>query len=124
MSGPTLTPADLDSLRQQIEVDPDDLTDEQVTHLLAALDLAGEALNLRPPVEGEDLLDVRQRRAAAIILCSIDLPAEMGAWARQVGAAAALLPGLTTGDVALGSRAAGLRLAQGLIAEMLSESGE
>ncbi len=116
-----MTRDDIDRLRQKLEVDSDDMTDAQVTDLLAALDLAKKALNLRPPAAGTDLLDPRQRRAAAIILCSIDLPAEMGAWAALVGAAAALLPGITTGDVTLGSRDVGLRRARDLLDEMLGE---
>lgn len=117
-----MTHDDIDRLRRLIEVETDDLSDAQASDLLQALDLADRALNLCPPTDGVDLLDPRQRRAAAIILCSIDLPAEMGAWAALVGAAAALMPGLTTGDVTLGSRDGGLRHARALLDEMLGEN--
>lgn len=116
-----LTHDDIDSLRQELEDGGGDLGYAQVRYVLAALDLATLALNLRPPPAGEDLLDPRQRRAVAIILCSIDLPAEMGAWAALVGTAATLTPGLTTGDITMGSRDDGLRRARDLLDEMLGE---
>lgn len=117
-----LTHDAIEDLRRKLEVDSDDLTDAQVTALLTALDLAEEALNIRPPVDGADLLDRRQRRAAAIILCAVDLPCEMVAWARQIGGAVMLQPGLTTADITLGSRDAGLRQARALLDDMLGET--
>lgn len=71
-----------------------------------------------------DLLDRRQRHAAALLLSAIDLPAPAGAWARAAIAAAKVCPGIKITEVQLNSRVAALTQARDLIDEMLREAAE
>lgn len=66
-------------------------------------------------------LDPRQRRAAAFLLMAVDLPQELGAFARTMLEAARVAPGMTMGDMGEQSRINCLRMAKGLIDEMLAE---
>ena len=68
-----------------------------------------------------DLVDRRQRLAAAILLSAIDLPAPAATAAKTYMAAAKVCPGVTVADVRLGHRRDGLRRAARLIAELLAE---
>jgi hypothetical protein len=68
-----------------------------------------------------DLLDRRQREAAALLLSAIDLPANLTAWALQIKQAARVCPGVTINQVQIGNRRGCLIQARGLIDEMLSE---
>lgn len=69
-----------------------------------------------------DLLDRRQRLAAALCLGAIDLPAEASAWARQQIEAASVCPGLTVADVPLNSRREALTKARDILNELISEA--
>lgn len=69
-----------------------------------------------------DLLDQRQRHAAALILSAIDLPAPAEAWALQAIQAASVCPGITVGELVLGRRRAQLVEARNLLDAMISEA--
>jgi hypothetical protein len=75
----------------------------------------------KPPAPAADLLDPRQRQAACLLLSAIDLPCEVGAWARQIQQAASVFPGATIDQASLNSRKAGLETARALIDAMLWE---
>lgn len=68
-----------------------------------------------------DLVDPRQRQAAAILLCAIALPAPLEAVAQAWKAAARVLPGITLEHARPGDRPAQLRRARDLIDQCLSE---
>lgn len=69
-----------------------------------------------------DLLDPRQRLAAALCLSAIDLPAELGAWARQGLEAASVCPGVTVDQLRVNSRREALLRARELLDELISEA--
>lgn len=71
-----------------------------------------------------DLLDRRQRLAAAILLSAIDLPAPLPAYAQHALEAAKVCPGLNVAEAAFGAgRVAGLLKARDLVDELLAEAG-
>ena len=67
-----------------------------------------------------DLLDRRQRLAAALCLMAIDMPAPAAAWAAQIGQACQVCPNLTS-DYMYDRRLDALRQARALIDEMIAE---
>ena len=73
-----------------------------------------------PGIFPEIDLDERQKKAAAIILMAIDLPAEMPAYSRSMLKASRICRNMTTNDIPQ-SRAEALKRARDLIDEMLSE---
>ena len=68
-----------------------------------------------------DVLDPRQRRAAALLLAAVRLPAEMRACSRQYLLAARVLPGATVQDLRLGDHRGALIEARDLIDQMLAD---
>lgn len=69
-----------------------------------------------------DLLDRRQRVAAAILLHAVDLPQEMSAYAQLSLTAAKVCPGLNVSEAFTGQpRRVMLERARELIDEMLAE---
>ena len=69
-----------------------------------------------------DLLDPRQRLAAALILSAIDLPADAVGWARQAVQAASVCRGVTLSQIDLGGgRTEHLIEARKLLDEMIAE---
>lgn len=69
-----------------------------------------------------DLLDRRQRVAAAILLTAVNLPANMDALGRLALAAADVCPGIDVGEIKFGQGLrTGLLSARALIDEMLTE---
>ena len=70
---------------------------------------------------GIDLIDRRQRLAAAMLLGAFPLPAPMPDATKAIMAAAKVCPGVTTGDVHFGDRRGALQSARALIDELLSE---
>lgn len=68
-----------------------------------------------------DLIDPRQRQAAAILMSAIDLPAPAFDAARIFGHAARLCPGMTMDMNPIGDRHAQLKLASDLIGQMIAE---
>jgi hypothetical protein len=69
-----------------------------------------------------DLLDRRQRLAAAALLMAFDLPAEMSGAGEQMREAAEVCPGLTVDEVPIGDRCAALLRAKQLIDELVAEA--
>ena len=69
-----------------------------------------------------DLLDRRQRLAAALCLAAIDLPAEMDAWGRQLKQASSVCPGVTIGEIPTKSRREALTKARDILNELISEA--
>lgn len=74
-----------------------------------------------PAPPSKDLIDPRQREAAALLLSAIDLPAPAAAAAKQWIEAASVCPGITADRVVLGDRQAQLRRARELIDQVLDE---
>lgn len=68
-----------------------------------------------------DLLDGRQRQAAALLLCAVDLPAPMDTLLKLWRVGAKVAPGCTVADVFRNSREEGLQAARTLIDAMLAE---
>jgi hypothetical protein len=68
-----------------------------------------------------DVLDPRLRRAAALLLAAVKLPAPMTACAEQMLEASKVLPGATVADIMLGDRRGGLLAARDLIDLVLAE---
>lgn len=69
--------------------------------------------------------DRRQRVAAANLLMAVDLPQEMGEWAKHMMLATLVCPGMTTGDLPdRQSRLTGLEASKRLIESMIVEIGE
>lgn len=69
-----------------------------------------------------DLLDRRQRLAAAALLMAFDLPAPFAAAGEQMAEAAEVCPGLTLDEVPLGDRAAALLRAKQIIDQLVAEA--
>jgi len=70
-----------------------------------------------------DLLDRRQRLAAAALLAAVDLPQNLTDMARVWAEAAKVCRGVTIDQLSLNSRRHALLKARGLIDEMLAEAG-
>lgn len=68
-----------------------------------------------------DLIDPRQREAAAILLAAVDLPAPAEQVAQTWLAAVVVCPGLTVSQVMLGDRSAQLNRVRDLVDAMLAE---
>jgi hypothetical protein len=68
-----------------------------------------------------DLVDPRQRLAAALLLTAIDLPADMTGVARAGLQACNVCPGLTLAQVKFGDRVGALGAARDLIDAILQE---
>ncbi|MDR3513761.1 MAG: hypothetical protein P4L73_19160 [Caulobacteraceae bacterium] len=69
-----------------------------------------------------DLLDRRQRLAAALLLSAIDLPQEMAAVARLWREAARVCPGVNVGEMRLGDCRGALVAARDLIDQLLAQA--
>lgn len=69
-----------------------------------------------------DLLDPRQRHAAALMLIAIDFPVAVTPWAKQIEQACSVCPGLTIDHLMNGGRVAMLKRVQFIIAEMIAEA--
>lgn len=69
-----------------------------------------------------DIIDPRQREAAAYLLSAIDLPAPISVWARQATQAASVCPGFKADQAAINSRRVSLERAQAIITQLLKEA--
>lgn len=69
-----------------------------------------------------DLLDRRQRLAAALSLAAIDLPANAVDAARQLMQAASVCPGVTMDEIPTNSRREALTKARDILNELISEA--
>ncbi|MGQ3018759.1 hypothetical protein [Phenylobacterium sp.] len=69
-----------------------------------------------------DLLDRRQRLAAALCLAAIDLPANAVAAGRQLMQAASVCPGVTMDEIPTNSRREALTKARDILNELISEA--
>lgn len=92
------------------------------------VELGGEFLSWHLTSEGEGIdLDRRQRLAAAMLIMAFDLPQPMTEAAKTMMEAAALCPGLTTGEIGTmgkSQRLSHLNRARDLIDEMIAEIRE
>lgn len=70
-----------------------------------------------------DLLDRRQRLAAALCLMAVDLPAPAAAWAAQIKQACQVCPNLTSAHMH-DKRLDALLRARALIDEMIEEAAQ
>jgi hypothetical protein len=68
------------------------------------------------------LIDPRQREAAALLLCAVDLPAPLAAVAGQWLEAGRVCPGFSLDQACMNSRRAALERAAGIVAELLKET--
>jgi len=69
-----------------------------------------------------DLIDRRQRLAAALLLSAVELPADASNVALLWMVAARVCPGVTVAELALGHRRAALERARELVEELLAEA--